>query len=185
MNKPAVTGLLLSLGHCFLSFSAYASDLKILEKKFPKIKWVEGSKVSTDLDLDKKMDFGYLGKDAKKSCVGAIVAGNADALCFGVDNTSQSALCSDDSLELRAETDDGSIEITPDKLKLWGCKQSRPDSSCFKKAAETLDIEISELKQRLDGKFPKNANLVLDDGQCDAFRIFWIKDKKALTWQRN
>ena len=142
-----------------------ATVFSILVKKEPTVKWNAKSQISGDFDYDRVIDYALRGRKGKFFVLGIVkgaLSGKSKhwTMKFGEDAGDQSGLCSVKS-----------AIITIDDI----------DKDYVDFASEYLETDYAERLR----KVPKNSKgIIISDGNCDAFHVFWDKKYKLFTWWR-
>lgn len=94
----------------------------------------------------------------------------------------------------RLDQTPGSVRVAVDSSALratvrieFEVDRGRQDAVCqfpVRLATERLDCNPDGVSLPGCKRHPETFQLVLDDGQCDAIRVYWDHDKRALNWWR-
>jgi hypothetical protein len=128
--------------------------LKLLLASMPDVRWDPESAVRADFDCDGLPDEAFLGRKEGKIFVGVVLSGAAQP----------------EVLEFGiGPVSQSNICSGPGKLVI--------ESLDYDPAAEVGQVEGFARSRRCKG-------LVLSDGQCDSFHLFWNHKKNYLDWWR-
>ena len=147
--------------------------IAILARTDKSISWERTTAQHADLTGDGKKEQVFLGKGNDKIFIG-IIAGTASGaskpwkLEFSTDGLHENALCSTE------------VNIAPEvpsfPLEAFGCNAESRSQRCSE--LRKLDRTFQHLAKR------KAFSIVLEDGLCDPFHIYWDSEKKLFRWWR-
>ena len=137
----------------------------ILSKKEPTVEWNAKSQISGDFDYDGTIDYALRGRKGKFFVLGIVkgaLSGKSKyrTMKFGEDAGDQGSLCSVKSAIITVD------DINKDYVDF---------------ASEYLEADYA---RRLRSVSKNSKGIVISDGNCDAFHIFWDKKYKLFTWWR-
>jgi hypothetical protein len=131
------------------------------------------------------------------------MSGRAAALCLALVVSSLSAADHRVAVDLDGDgqPDPASTEQTSGVVRLavessalratvrleFGVSRARQDAVCqlpVRLMTEPLDCRPDGALLPGCKPLPDTLQLVLDDGECDAIRVYWDHDKRALNWWR-
>lgn len=147
--------------------------ITILARADKNIAWERATALRADLTGDGKKEQVFLGKGNDKIFIG-IIAGTATGtskpwkLEFSTDKLHENALC---STEVNITT-----EVPSLPLEAFGCDVESRSHRCAE--LRKLDRTFQHLAKR------KASGIILEDGLCDPFHIYWDIEKKLFRWWR-
>ena len=150
-----------------------ARDKEMLARLDKNIVWVDVPTLRVDLTGDGKREQIFLGKRDDKVFIG-IIAGTASEaskpwkLEFSTDKLQENALC---SAEVNITTEAPSLP-----LQAFGCNAESNNLRCSE--LRNLNRSFQQLAMR------KASGIVLADGLCDPFHIYWDSKMKLFRWWR-
>ncbi len=165
MRKVFAQSLLLLLYSNFVFAQSDSTAFTFLKQKYPAVIWNSKSQIKGDFDYDGVADYALRGRKGAKLVVGVVkgaVTGKSKhwTLEFGEDAGDQGALCSIKTAVIAVD------DIDKDYAEF---------------ASEYLEADYAARLKKL----PKNSKgIIISDGKCDSFHVFWDKKINQFTWWR-
>jgi hypothetical protein len=165
MKKISLLFTMLMFCEIYVCAQNNTTALSVLSKKEPTIKWNAKSLIKGDFDYDGIADFALRGRKGKIFVLGIVkgalnTKSKSKMLEFGEDSGDQGSLCSVEKAIIN--TDD----IDKDYMEF---------------AKDYLEPKYVKALARL----PKaSKGIIVSDGMCDPFHIFWDKQTNKFIWWR-